>query len=60
MEKLKEEEERDRKQMEELLNIDLIESEKRRLIQEHAPYLEGFLHPQLVTEARKLNVGNYR
>lgn len=55
-EKLREEEERDRKRMEELMKIDLIEAEKRRLIQEHAPYLEGFLHPNLITEAKKLKI----
>ena len=36
--------------------MDLIESEKRRLIEEHAPYLEGFLHPNLKAEAQKLKL----
>lgn len=38
--------------------INIVEKEKERLIKQHANYLEGFLHPDLVEKAKK--IANYQ
>jgi hypothetical protein len=42
------------RRIEELKRIDLVKAEKERLIREHAENLEGFLHPDLVEDAKRL------
>jgi len=34
--------------------IKIVEQEKQRLLQEHVGYLQGFLHPELVEQAKVL------
>lgn len=40
--------------MVEMWRIRIVESEKQRLLQEHAGNLEGFLHPDLVERAKQI------
>ncbi len=52
--KKEEQEERRSKQLQEMWKIDIIEREKERIIKEHAPNLEGFLHKDLTEKARQI------
>ena len=34
--------------------IKILEAEKEKLLREHAPHLYGFLHPDLVADAKRI------
>lgn len=56
----KDEEQREieEKRLIEMWKIKILEAEKEKLLREHAPSLEGFLHPDLVERAKKVAAYN--